>query len=115
MLTRLGKGSFGEVYSAKRKSNNKLFAVKFEKYDPSRETKVCLEAHLLGKLKGSKYVTKVHVAKSETFGKGSSAGKYYYIIMDLLGSSLNDLFKAASKKFDARTCCLVGQNMIRAI
>jgi len=37
------------------------------------------------------------------------------MVMDLLGASLNALFESAGRKFDVKTCCLVGQNMIRAV
>ena len=37
VLTKLGTGSFGDVYSARKISTKEIFAVKFEKYVENKD------------------------------------------------------------------------------
>lgn len=41
--------------------------------------------------------------------------KYCFIIIERLGPSLNDIFKMKGKKFDFKTACMIGLNMVKCI
>lgn len=81
---KLGRGAFGEVYRGKHVSNGKDVAIKMEQKD-TKFPQLFQEAKILKALKGSKGIPEVlHYTTTDEF---------YVMIFELLGPSLEDLFK----------------------
>lgn len=94
VVRKLGSGAFGEVYLGKHVASQKDVAIKIE----SKETKfpqLFHEAKILKALKGSKGIPDV---KHYT-----TIDDYYVMVFELLGPSLEELFKYCGRKFSMKT------------
>jgi serine/threonine protein kinase len=84
VISKLGRGAFGEVYKAKHIDNNKEFAIKMETKE-SKQPQLFHEAKILKSLNGSKGIPEVkHYTTTD---------EYYVMVFELLGPSLEELFK----------------------
>lgn len=101
LINKLGQGSFGLVYSAK--SAKGWVAVKLEKRncdEPLLET----EAYIMDTLRDCR------IPKVISYGY---SGNYNVLIMELLGSSLEDILKLLpEQKFSVKDVCKLGYQMI---
>lgn len=97
---RLGSGSFGEVYEGRR--GRRRVAVKLERRD-SKRSQLAHEWKLYGLLRGC------GVPEVSWFGR---VGRYNALVMELLGLSLEDLFKRHDKAFSLKTVLMCGEQMI---
>jgi len=98
---RIGSGSFGDVYLGRRGSEE--VAVKLERIS-ARRAQLQQEWKLYGTLAGAPGIP-------EVFWYGT-VGKYNALVMELLGPSLEELFKRCGKSFSAKTVLLLADQMI---
>ena len=115
-------GSDYDIYKSLNTNNNEEFAIKIIKHrkkinseensddenfhDEFHDTELGNESFWLSLLKG------FGIPKLYSYGYNSN---YDLIIMELLGQSLNDLFKLKNKKFSLKTTCMLGIQMIDRI
>ena len=104
--TRLGKGSFGELYSATELETGHEVALKLEPIRSKHQTLV-QEARVLRDLHGISGVPVVHWA-------GVSAD-FNVIAMELLGSSLEELLNVCGRKMGLKSSIQLGEQMIRRV
>jgi serine/threonine protein kinase len=104
--SKIGSGSFGEVYAG-RGRNGEEVAVKLEKVSKTGTQQLAHEWKLYSSLAGSPGVPQVYWFGTE--------GKYNALVMELLGSSLEDLFKRCDKRFSSKTVLMLADQMIRLL
>ena len=70
------------------------------------------ESKLIHKLRGKTNVPNLHYVGDEK----TADGKHYHVmVMDMLGSSLEDLFSMCKRKFSLKTVLLISVQMIKLI
>lgn len=99
----VGKGSFGEIFLATSISSSIQYAVKRE---PLHSTHPSLpnEARVLQDLQGLLGVPKLYWSGSQ--------GEQYYLVMDLLGHSVDELFKSSGERGAVRTTVQLGVQVL---
>lgn len=103
LIKKLGQGSFGSIYEGQSIYSNKLYAVKIE--DMKRDQYILEEESAL-----LSYLNFNRVPKLKSFGY---SGSFIILIMELLGSSLDKIFKELpSKKMSIRCVCNIGYQLI---
>ena len=101
IIKRLGAGSFGSIYSAK--FGNQNFAVKLEDKS-SGQNLLENEAYIMSYLHGP------GLPFIKSYGYSN---KYYILIMELMGKSLEDIFESfVVKKMSTRCVCNIGYQLI---
>ena len=100
--SKIGQGSFGKIYSAHNINNGDLFALKLEKRSGSNSL-LEIETYILCYLKGE------GIPFIKSFG---FSGEYNVLVMELLGKSLETLFKENDNKFSLKTVCMLAEQMI---
>ena len=100
--SKIGQGSFGNIYSAHHIQNGEKYALKIEKKNGSHsllETETYILCYLKGE--GIPYI--------KSFG---FSGEYNILVMELLGKSLELLFQENECKFSLKTVCMLADQMI---
>ena len=100
--SKIGQGSFGDIYSAHQIHNGEKYALKLEKKNGSHsllETETYILCYLKGE--GIPYI--------KSFG---FSGEYNILVMELLGKSLETLFQENNCKFSLKTVCMLAEQMI---
>jgi serine/threonine protein kinase len=100
---KLGSGSYSDVHLAVDKITGEKFAVKLEWKHAEKTNKLLNEAKLYQDLVNDVGVPRVHWA--------GSIGEYNIMVLDLLGPSLDDLFKK-HKRFSVKTVLMLAKQMI---
>ncbi|KAG0442196.1 Casein kinase I like protein 2 [Dictyocoela muelleri] len=100
----LGKGSFGIVYKVRHIVTNKSFAMKLENKSVKANNQLKNEYKTYQKLDGCACVPNVHY-----FGMYEDR---YYLILDLLGPNLQDIFENRGMLFSLKTCCMIAKRLI---
>ena len=100
--SKIGEGSFGKIYSAHNINNGELYALKLERRNSSHSL-LEIETYILCYLKGEG----IPFIKSYGF-----SGQYNVLVMELLGKSLEILFKENNSKFSLKTVCMLALQMI---
>ena len=102
----VGKGSFGSIFKVKREEDGQHFAMKVSPKE--KKTNLSTEHEFLGQLQGSPYFPQL-------IGYGD-ANEDGYLIMELLGPSLDDILEISPRKgLTMSTSLRVGIEMLRAI
>ena len=101
-IKKLGEGSFGKVYKAEY--NGEYYALKFE-INTEGQNLLESEATIMSYLKGP------NIPLIKSFG---FYGKYNILVMQLLGSSLEDIFNKRGK-FSIKTTAMLGYQMINVL
>ena len=103
---KIGKGSFGTVYSGIIISTNQKVAFKLEKRNGDCPGLLEIEACRLYLLQGE------GIPKIICYGNNL---KYNILIQELLGNSLENIFNNFGKKFSLKTVCNIGIQIIKRI
>ncbi|EGR31609.1 hypothetical protein IMG5_105910 [Ichthyophthirius multifiliis] len=103
---KIGGGSFGEIYQGINTQTNEEIAIKLESIKtkfPQLEYESKVYKILLGG---------VGIPNMHWFGKD---GDYNIMVIDILGSSLEDQFNNSQKKFSVKTIVMLAEQMISRI
>ena len=100
ILKKIGKGSFGTVYSGIILLNEKEIAIKIEKKDKIKQGTLETEAHRLIYIQGE------GIPKIYCFGNNMT---HNLLVIELLGKSLDEIFNSL------KTICVLGIEMIKRI
>ena len=106
---KLGSGSFGDIYKARDTLLNIDIAVKFEKLKKNHHPKLKYEANILKYLQGGFQQSHLGIPILFDF---ISVDNNNYMMMELLGPSLEDLFDLCQRKFSLKTILSLGDQMI---
>lgn len=106
LIKKVGSGSFGEVYKALDLTTNNEVAVKMEPKN-SLHPQLASEANIYKIMQGGPGIPKFHWQGED--------GDYVIMAIDLLGSSLEELFNFAKRKFSVKTVLMLADQMIQYI
>ena len=101
----LGKGGFGHLFLGRSIHENAFIAIKVEEQSP--RSRLAWEYQIIKELsdgEGIPKVYKLHVGK-----------KHNYLMMQLLGKSLDKVFVDMKKKFSIKTVCMIAYQMVQRI
>lgn len=107
----LGEGGFGAVYKVKDKTSGKIYAMKVEKKQDKKPSKLKMEIAIL-KLVASERKNS-HFTEIVDRGKKDKEG-YFFLVMELAGASLGDLRKKRGKSFTPATALSVSLQCLEA-
>ena len=106
---KLGSGSFGEIYKGKNNKLNIDIAVKCEPIKDNRHQRLKYESSVLKYIQGGGSHLPIGIP---VFFDFISSDKFNYMMMELLGPSLEDLFDLCQRKFSLKTILSLGDQMI---
>ena len=106
LVKKIGSGSFGEIYRGINITNGEEVAAKLESIK-ARHPQLLYESKLYRILQGGRGIPHIR-----WFGQ---EGGYNILIIDLLGPSLEVLFKFCSRKFTMKTVLMIAEQMISRI
>ena len=101
----LGKGGFGQLYLGRNLKENDLVAIKVE--ERGSRSHLYAEFQILKEIENEKGIPKVY-----EFHKGH---KHNYLVMQLLGKSLDKLFTEMKRHFSIKTVSMIGYQMVQRI
>ena len=105
----LGSGSFGETYKGKNIVLNIDIAIKCESIKGKNHQRLKYESSVLKYLQGGKYPPPIGIPALYDF---LTSENYFYMMMELLGPSLEDLFDICHNKFSLKTILSLGDQML---
>ena len=101
----LGKGGFGQLYLGRNLKENDLVAIKVE--ERGSRSHLYAEFQILKEIENEKGIPKVY-----EFHKGH---KHNYLMMQLLGKSLDKLFTDMKRQKKKKTVSMIGYQMVQRI
>ena len=104
---KLGNGAFGEIYKGEEISTHKEMAIKCETIQPNKTSILKSEIEILTYLRGTKGIPRIYLY---IFSK-----KYNFMIFELLGQNIEEIFHFCHKKFSLSTVLSLGLQMINRI
>ena len=107
----LGSGSFGDVYKGKNIPLNFDLAIKCESKQ-IKNKQLQYESAVLNYLQGGKYPPPIGIPALYDF---LTSENFHYMMMELLGPSLEDLFDICHNKFSLKTILSLGEQMLSRI
>jgi len=117
ILDSIGKGAFGELFSAYDMETQNTVAIKVEgplMKNRRKRALLAMEISVLRKMQSSDYVCRFEACGRITIQSSTSSTTYDYMVMQLLGPSLSKL-RRKCKKFSLATTALLGKQMLNAI
>ena len=103
---KIGKGSFGIVYSGIITLTNEKVAIKMEKKTKNNNETLETEAYRLI------YLQHEGIPKIYCYGNNQT---HNILVQELLGRSLEEIFNSCGKKFSLKTVCVLGIEMLKRI
>lgn len=100
----LGKGGFGEARRGRHVTSTKKFAIKLERISDGNES--LAEEHKIYQILGQ------HVGFPRSYYFGVGPKEHNALVMDLLGPSLEDYYRAMDKKWSLKTICMVAVQIL---
>jgi serine/threonine protein kinase len=107
---KLGSGSFGTIYLAIDNKTNKKVALKVESSKGDHQ-QLAHEKSIYKKLQGS-YMNGIPEIYDFFENYKLPDGSYNILVMELIGSSLEDLFDKCGRKFSLKTVLMIAIQMI---
>jgi len=104
IIEEIGKGSFGTVLKCKH--NNKIVALKIEKYNNINEQKLNKELYIYNKLKDIEGIPNIYNYIDYKEQKKS------ILVLEYLGPTLEQLFNFCNRKFTLKTNLLIIDQLI---
>ena len=101
----LGKGGFGQIYLGRNIKENYPIAIKVE--DQTNRSHLHLEFEILKDIQGGTGIPRVY--------KYREGRNHNYLLMELLGKSIDKLFSEYDKSFSLKTIFQIGYQMIERI
>ena len=101
----LGKGGFGYLYLGRNIRDNTLIAIKVE--EQIQRSHLTMEFQILKEIQGGEGIPRVY--------KLHNGHKHNYLIMQLLGKSLDKLFTDCSRHFSIKTVSQIAYQMVQRI
>jgi serine/threonine protein kinase len=102
----IGKGTFGKVYAGKHVETGSEVAIKLESFKVMPPT-LDSESIVYQVLSGCTGIPKWH--------EYGMKGKYNFMVIELLGPSLRNVFKSCDKQFGMNTICVIAEQMITCL
>jgi casein kinase 1 len=106
LLKKVGSGSFGEIYRGLDTETNDEIAVKLEKVN-TRHPQLLYEGKLLRIIQGAPGIPSIHWTGSE--------GAYNFMVIELLGPSLEDLFNTCNRRLNLKSTLMIADQMLNRI
>ncbi|KAM1247335.1 hypothetical protein ACFX2J_043291 [Malus domestica] len=103
LVRKIGRGSCGEVYRGTNIQTNEEVAIKLES-GKTRHPQLLYESKLYTVVHGGPGIPNVRAFGSE--------GDYNFLVMELLGPSLEDLFQVCNRKFSLKTVLMLADKML---
>jgi len=107
LRNRLGNGSFGDIYKGINTTNNKKIAIKIEQIKKQNNLQLKNETEILSFLQGGFGIPKLY--------DYIRTSKFNFMIFELLGINLDQLFHLFNKKFTNNTTIALGLQMIERL
>lgn len=111
---RFGSGSFGDIYQCVDERSGKIMAAKVEP-QKSRYPQLHLEHRVYSAMASSNGFPKVHWRGRGLIKTKNGVKNMNILVMDALGHSLEKLFNICDRKFDVKTVCMIGIQLINRI
>ena len=106
---KIGSGSFGEIYCATHLSSKQEVAVKLEP-QKTKHAQLSYEYRIYRILASSN--SQIGIPRVLHYGV---EGSYNTLIMELLGSSLEELFTLCNRQFTIKTVCMLAEQLLTRI
>ena len=101
----LGKGGFGQLYLGRNIHDSTLVAIKVE--EQIQRSHLTMEYQILKEIQGGEGIPRVYDLHN--------GHKHKYLIMQLLGKSLDKLFSETNRKFSIKTVSQIAYQMVQRI
>lgn len=113
LLRCIGTGAFGQVYSAiDLNADKKVVAIKLE--ENKKVEKLKTEALILRCLADAEKTIQ-GIPQAYWFGTDNVLNQYNYMVTDMLGPTLEDLFNICSRKFSLKTVLMIAEQCLNRL
>ena len=111
IIKKLGSGAFGEIWKAVHVKTKKSYAIKFEEKS-NKHQQLYSECRIYLWFHSEATVLAQAIPQVVYYGEERNKN---VMIMDLLGPSLENLFKKCKKKFSVKTVLMLADQMIKRV
>jgi len=112
IIEKIGKGSFGNVYKGFDSINNEYVAIKIEDREKHKNSTISKEVDIYKKISKSTQQNISGIPELLWYGKHK---KYYVMVINYLGNSLENIFNKSNKKFSLDTVLLIANKLLNLL